>query len=39
VWRSTLSAFQPPAMDPAVTEALEAYVARRRAEGGAPPQT
>ena len=39
VWRNTLNAFQPPAMDPAVTEALEAYVARRRAEGGAPPQT
>jgi hypothetical protein len=26
-------------MDPAVTEALDAFVARRRSEGGAPPQT
>jgi trimethylamine--corrinoid protein Co-methyltransferase len=39
VWRNTLNTFQPPAMDPAVTESLEAFVARRRAEGGAPPQT
>jgi trimethylamine---corrinoid protein Co-methyltransferase len=39
VWRNTLAAFAPPAMDPAVTEALNAFVARRRAEGGAPPQT
>jgi trimethylamine--corrinoid protein Co-methyltransferase len=39
VWRNTLSAFQPPPLDPAVAEALEAFVARRRAEGGAPPQT
>jgi trimethylamine--corrinoid protein Co-methyltransferase len=39
VWRNTLSAFQPPAMDPAVAEALDAFVARRRAAGGAPPQT
>jgi trimethylamine--corrinoid protein Co-methyltransferase len=39
VWRNTLAAFQPPPMDPAVAEALEAFVARRRAEGGAPPQT
>lgn len=39
VWQNTLAAFQPPVMDPAVTEALEAFVTRRRAEGGAPPQT
>jgi len=39
VWQSTLSAFQPPGVDPAVTAALEAFVARRRAEGGAAPQT
>jgi trimethylamine---corrinoid protein Co-methyltransferase len=39
VWRNTLSAFQPPAMDASVSEALAAFVARRRAEGGAPPQT
>ncbi len=39
VWQNTLAAYRPPAMDPAVSEALDAYVARRRAEGGAPPQT
>jgi len=39
VWQNTLAAFQPPAMDPAVSEALEAFVTRRRSEGGAPPQT
>jgi len=39
VWRNTLSAFQPPAMDASVSEALAAFVARRRAEGGAAPQT
>src|SRR5215469_2320518 len=37
VWRDTLAAFQPPAMDPAVQEALTAFVERRRLEGGAPP--
>ena len=37
VWRATLGAFQPPPLDPAVQEALTAYVERRRSEGGAPP--
>jgi len=37
VWRETLAAFQPPAMDPAVQEALRAFVERRSREGGAPP--
>ena len=39
VARNTLAAFQPPPIDPAVAAALDAFVARRRAEGGAPPQT
>jgi trimethylamine---corrinoid protein Co-methyltransferase len=39
VWRNTLNAFQPPTMDASVSEALAAFVARRRAEGGAAPQT
>ena len=39
VWQNTLAAFKPPPMDPAVAEALDDYVARRRAEGGAQPQT
>ena len=37
VWRETLAAYQPPPMAPEVLEALEAYVARRRQEGGAEP--
>jgi trimethylamine--corrinoid protein Co-methyltransferase len=37
VWRETLAAFQPPPTDPAVHEALTAFVARRRREGGAAP--
>lgn len=37
VWRETLAAYQPPAMAPEVLEALQAYVARRRQEGGAEP--
>ncbi len=37
LWRERLAAFQPPPMDPAVREALDAFVARRRTEGGAPP--
>ena len=37
VWRETLAAFQPPPIDPAVAEALTAFVERRRQEGGAPP--
>jgi len=37
LWRDTLAAFQPPAVEPSVQEALDAFVARRRSEGGAPP--
>ena len=37
LWRETLAAFQPPPMDAAILEALGAFVARRRQEGGAPP--
>jgi trimethylamine---corrinoid protein Co-methyltransferase len=39
VCKSTLAAFKPPALDPAIEEALGAFVERRRREGGAPPQT
>jgi trimethylamine--corrinoid protein Co-methyltransferase len=31
-----LDAYEPPAMDPAVSEELHAFVARRVAEGGVP---
>jgi trimethylamine--corrinoid protein Co-methyltransferase len=37
IWKDTLARYQPPARDPAIIEALDAFVARRTAEGGAPP--
>ena len=37
VARDTLTRFEAPPLDPAVREALEAFVARRRREGGAVP--
>jgi trimethylamine---corrinoid protein Co-methyltransferase len=39
IWRSTLERYVAPPRDPAVIEALDSYVARRKAEGGAPPIT
>jgi len=36
LWKRILADFEPPAMDEAVREELDAFVARRRAEGGAP---
>jgi len=30
IWKQMLAAYQPPPLDPAIDEALEAYVARRR---------
>jgi trimethylamine--corrinoid protein Co-methyltransferase len=37
IWRTTLANYEAPARDPAMVEALDAFVARRKAEGGAPP--
>lgn len=37
IWKETLATFAPPAIDPAVIDALDAFIARRREEGGAPP--
>ena len=37
IWQSTLDRYVAPARDPAIVEALDAYVARRSSEGGAPP--
>ena len=34
--RELLAAYEPPAMEPAVREELESFVARRVAEGGVP---
>jgi trimethylamine--corrinoid protein Co-methyltransferase len=39
IWQATLQRYVNPARDPAVVEALDAYVARRTEEGGAPPVT
>lgn len=37
IWRQVVDAYQPPPRDPAVVDALNDFVARRTAEGGAPP--
>ena len=36
VWQKELAAYERPAMDAAIEEELDAFVAKRRAEGGAP---
>ncbi len=34
IWKRLLAEYQPPPLDPAIREELDAYVARRKAEGG-----
>jgi trimethylamine---corrinoid protein Co-methyltransferase len=34
IWKELLAAYQPPALDPAIREELDAFVARRVSEGG-----
>lgn len=36
IFRAIMDEFEPPAMDAAIREELQAFVARRKAEGGAP---
>ncbi len=36
IWKKTLQEFQPPPMDTAVFDEIQAFVARRTKEGGAP---
>ncbi len=36
IWKKLLSDYEVPALDPAIDEALRAYVERRKREGGAP---
>ncbi|WP_225029644.1 trimethylamine methyltransferase family protein [Xinfangfangia pollutisoli] len=36
IWKELLGQYEEPTLDPAVAEALDDYVARRKAEGGAP---
>jgi trimethylamine--corrinoid protein Co-methyltransferase len=37
LWQQSLERYVQPQRDPAIVEALDAFVARRTAEGGAPP--
>jgi trimethylamine--corrinoid protein Co-methyltransferase len=37
IWRQVVDTYQAPPRDPAVVDALNDFVARRTAEGGAPP--
>jgi trimethylamine--corrinoid protein Co-methyltransferase len=39
VWKRALAEFEPPPLDDAIAAELDAYVARRTAEGGAPPES
>src|SRR4051794_39993943 len=36
VWKELLAAYEEPAIDPSIAEALTAFVDRRKAEGGVP---
>ena len=36
IWKQLLAEHEDPPLDAGVDEALDAYVARRKAEGGAP---
>lgn len=36
IWKELLAQYEAPALDPAIREALEAYAAHRKSEGGAP---
>jgi len=38
-WKRTLAEFEPPPIDDAVAAELDEFVARRTAEGGAPPES
>lgn len=36
IWKERLAGYEEPAMDPAIREELDAFVEKRKAEGGAP---
>ena len=36
IWKQLLRDYEQPAMDPGALEAIDAFIARRKAEGGAP---
>ncbi|MHC8510285.1 MAG: trimethylamine methyltransferase family protein [Rhodospirillales bacterium] len=37
IWKRTLHDFEPPPLDPARLEAIDAFIAKRTEDGGAPP--
>jgi trimethylamine--corrinoid protein Co-methyltransferase len=39
VWKKALAEYEQPPLDDAIREELEEFVARRTAEGGAPPES
>jgi trimethylamine--corrinoid protein Co-methyltransferase len=39
VWKRTLADYEPPPLDDAIRAELDEFVARRTAEGGAPPES
>lgn len=39
IWKQVLKDFEPPAIDPAKIEELDAFIAKRTEEGGAPPES
>lgn len=39
IWKQVLQDFEPPKMDPARTDELDAFIAKRTEEGGAPPES
>ena len=36
IWKERLATYTKPAIDPAIEEEIDAFVARRKSEGGAP---
>jgi trimethylamine--corrinoid protein Co-methyltransferase len=36
IWKKILAEFEPPLLDAAIAEELDAFVVRRKQEGGAP---
>jgi trimethylamine--corrinoid protein Co-methyltransferase len=36
LWKQALAEYEPPPLDPAIAEELDAFIARRTEEGGAP---
>ncbi|MEM7041380.1 MAG: trimethylamine methyltransferase family protein [Pseudomonadota bacterium] len=39
IWKQVLRDFEPPKVDPARVEELDAFIAKRTKEGGAPPES